>query len=864
MLGRLSVTTKMVAALSLLLVPLGILTAASVMGAASHQEADEELLHLLAAETGNKIDRLMFERAGDVQAFAHNPVARQQSAWYEKGEGPVVDAMNTYVELYDVYVATILIDPDGRVAAVNSKDADGKPLANEVLWERNFARESWFSDALAGRFNDANPYASADNRGHNTAVVIDAYEDEDVKRFSHSGDGMVIGFAAPVLDEQGKSIGVWLNLVQFEVVESILNEQLKTMQESDFETGNLWLLDARGGLLAKYDPSAKDWRHDQGFQPASKGLDVAARVMKNDSGAALGKDPETKEEVVFGFAHNTGALGFSGMPWAVMAKADSSDVLEGVQRTRIAVGAAALLALAVLAGVALWAIRSVSRPVSKMTEAVKRLAEGDPNQTIPEGGQDEIGQLADGLRAVVHWVQEAAEGAQAIGRGNLKHNIRARSERDVLAKSFEQAQKALGKLIDETRTLIDAARKGQLSAAADVSGHEGAYREVVTGLNEVIASCRQPVDGVKSTLAELAKRDLSVRMRGEYSGDWADMKRSMNEALEKLEDAFGQIVVAAEQVSTASVEITVGNQSIAQATTEQASSLDQMGSRLSDISTHGSRTAANAQQARALAQSAQEAAARGDRNMRELSGAITQIKAASDRTAQIVKTIDEIAFQTNLLALNAAVEAARAGDAGKGFAVVAEEVRSLAMRSAEAARSTAEMIEAAVKSADNGVGLNSDVAKSLNEIDKQVGKVVEVMTEIAMASEQQSKGVSDIHQGIGEMSRVTQQNAATTEETASASEELSGQADAMRDLVGGFRLTSVAARPGRVPTRPAAHAAPRVAHSAPSNSNKSVKRISPPKMAATGTDGPVGSKANGGAQLIPFDDMEGSAALAEF
>jgi methyl-accepting chemotaxis protein len=314
------------------------------------------------------------------------------------------------------------------------------------------------------------------------------------------------------------------------------------------------------------------------------------------------------------------------------------------------------------------------------------------------------------------------------------------------------------------------------------------------------------------------------------------------------------VLVAADQVSTAAGEITIGNQSLAQTATEQASSLDQVTTRLQEISSTGRQTAGNAQQARSMAQAASESANKGGRSMQELSKAIEQIKVASDRTAQIVKTIDEIAFQTNLLALNAAVEAARAGDAGKGFAVVAEEVRSLAMRSAEAARTTSQMIEDAVKSAERGVVLNSGVARSLEEISGHVGRVVEVMAEIAVAADQQAIGIGGANSTVEEISRATQQNAATTEESASAAEELSGQAESMRDLVAAFKVQSQGS--GRVPMASQRRNPPRA--TAPSMPRKSAKVISirPPPMKV--------SSAKSASHLIPFDDAEGTAALAEF
>ncbi len=249
---------------------------------------------------------------------------------------------------------------------------------------------------------------------------------------------------------------------------------------------------------------------------------------------------------------------------------------------------------------------------------------------------------------------------------------------------------------------------------------------------------------------------------------------------------------ATTQSSAASGQIATASQTLAQGASEQAAALEETSSSLEEMSAMTRQNAASAEQANALAGDAQQAAGRGNQAMHRMSEAISEIQTSAQETAKIIKVIDEIAFQTNLLALNAAVEAARAGEAGKGFAVVAEEVRNLAMRSAEAAKNTAQMIEQSVGNSKNGVAIVDEVGKTLGDITVASDKVNALISEITTSSREQSTGIEQINKAVQEMDKVTQSNAANAEESAAASEELAGQAaelaravQQLMDLVGG-------------------------------------------------------------------------------
>jgi len=504
-------------------------------------------------------------------------------------------------------------------------------------------------------------------------------------------------------------------------------------------------------------------------------------------------------------------------------------------------------------GFGFWLSRIISAPVKQVVARVEQLrglcitnlgkaneglARGDLNVEMETGtpcleikSKDEIGALAKSINGIIQQTQAT------IG-------------------SFEQARGILREVTGETQALTQAANAGKLNERGDAQKFQGAYRELVEGINATLDAVIAPITEATNVLEQVAARNLTARIEGDYQGDHAKIKAALNTAVGNLEAALTQVTAGTEQVASAANEISSGSQALAQGASEQASSLEEVSSSLQEMSSMTRQNTANAKEARGLSESARVSAGKGVGSMQRLSEAIDKIKASADSTAKIVKTIDEIAFQTNLLALNAAVEAARAGDAGKGFAVVADEVRNLAMRSADAAKNTANLIEESVKNAEGGVSLNQEVLSNLEEINAQVQKVSEVMAEIAAASDQQSQGVEQINTAIEQMNQVTQQTAANAEESASAAEELSGQAEEMRSLTASFKLSDAQAAGQTTARRSRARSLKPAPAFQPSHRAKATASVSNGHSTPRFTLDPV--------QLIPFDDEGESGVLREF
>ncbi|HSR36093.1 MAG TPA: methyl-accepting chemotaxis protein, partial [Desulfurivibrionaceae bacterium] len=246
---------------------------------------------------------------------------------------------------------------------------------------------------------------------------------------------------------------------------------------------------------------------------------------------------------------------------------------------------------------------------------------------------------------------------------------------------------------------------------------------------------------------------------------------------------IGGIDESANQVTAASVELSSTSNQLADGASRQAASLEETSASLEEVSTMTRQNADNADQCDGLMREVNTVVDKANQSMAAQTVAMEEISKASEETQKIVKTIDEIAFQTNLLALNAAVEAARAGEAGAGFAVVADEVRNLAMRAAEAAKNTADLIEGTVKKVQEGETLVAQTNEDFSQVAEKSVKVGALVAEIAAASKEQSHGITQVNQAVLEIDNVTQQTAANSEEAASASEELSAQASHLKRLV---------------------------------------------------------------------------------
>lgn len=401
------------------------------------------------------------------------------------------------------------------------------------------------------------------------------------------------------------------------------------------------------------------------------------------------------------------------------------------------------------------------------------------------------------LAAVIAPLTMAAENVERISHGDIPELIQTEyaGSYNIIKNNINLCITRIKQLVEDTTMLANAGIEGKLDLRADASRHAGDFRKIVDGINRTLDAIITPLSEAASVLQSAAGNDLTLRVAGEYKGQLAELKNDVNKTMDSLHQALIEVRASVSQVNGGAIQISSASQSLSENATNQAASLQQITSSVSDLGTRISGNARNAGQASQFTESVRDAAAKGSEQMKQMLDAMKEINDSSKQIAKIMKVIDDIAFQTNLLALNAAVEAARAGVHGKGFAVVADEVRNLAGRSADAAKETARLIEASTAKVAYGLKVAQSTEESFVNIVEGVVKTNELISEIAVASNEQAQGVSQVNIGLQQVDQVTQQNTANSEQMAAAASELNSQSDHLNNMLSLFTLLDVTALP---------------------------------------------------------------------
>ena len=444
---------------------------------------------------------------------------------------------------------------------------------------------------------------------------------------------------------------------------------------------------------------------------------------------------------------------------------------------------------------ALYVANAIGKPLRTVTANALEVAAGNSNiQRLKLNSKDEVGQMADALDSIIDSLRSMLGDTQELVQASLAGQLSKRAEADKHEGGFRMIVQGINDVLDavlnpiqESISVLNEMNRGNLNILVQ-GEYQGEHAMIKDSLNDTITTIKAYVDEIRQSLAAMAEGDFSILITAEYRGEFVALKEAINAIADSLSDVMGGINNAADQVAAGTQQVSDGAQATSQGATEQAGSIEELTATITQIAEQTRQNALNATEGSTQSQEIGKLAENGNQLMGELQNSMQEINEASSNISKIIKVIEDIAFKTNILALNAAVEAAHAGVHGKGFAVVAEEVRTLAAQSAEAANEITELIESSVERTQAGTRLADETAEALKRISEGVASTGQTIAQIAEASNEQATGVSQVNKGIEQLSQVVQTNSATAEEAAAASEELSNQAALLKQMVSQFKL----------------------------------------------------------------------------
>ena len=627
------------------------------------------------------IERNLFERYGDVQAFGYNTVIQDRSAWYQKGDdSPIVHAMNRYVDTYDIYYLTLLVDLDGKVIAVNNRDDSGNPIKTDFIYEQSFASASWLDDVKAGRFLASDLLTGT--------VVQDLSVDPLVKQV-YSGEGLTLGYSAPVKDSDGNVIAVWKNFAKWSLVEDIVASKYESLKQAGLSSAEFTLLDAQGRVIVDCDPSVNGTvaNHDMEnvilkLNLAERGVEAAKQAVAKQSGHGRAKHARKGIWQTSGWSHSDGALGYPGLDWSMMVRVSEEESLAATKATRAILVGVIVAAGIVITVVALLISSLLVKPIKKLVERLKDIAEGegDLTQRVDQDRKDELGELGKWFNTFVEKIhgvisevgmtsQEVAGAATEIAASSEEMAQGIEQQNQQVTQISAAIEEMSASVVEVARKSAEAAGNAQSSGEVAKQGGE-VVAETIQGMNQI----SEAVSASAASVSELGKRGEQIGQIIEVINDIADQTNllALNAAIEAAragEHGRGFAVVAdevrklADRTTKATEEI---GESITAIQTETEQAVERMNSGTQQVTIGVDKAGQAGQSLEKIVAGANEVALM----IQSIAAAAEQQSAASE---QVSRGVDEVRAVTN----QSAEGANQAAVAASQLSTKAEQMQAL-------------------------------------------------------------------------------------------------------------------------------------------------------------------------------------------